>query len=127
MRVNDPDKYISKKELVDNSIGHGKAKNCTLLFGNTDFVCIDNGKWVNPDTFSSAFGMETDKIDSPLHYMESFIGKYNCGLTEASLKTGNLTKIMHNFQGKIKVSILDYEIVVENDSIPKNEQDGVSR
>ena len=65
--------------------------------------------------------METDKIDGPLHYMESFIGKYNCGLTEASLKTGNLTKIIR-FQGKIKVSILDYEIVVENDSIPKQNE-----
>ena len=93
-RVNFPDKLSMYLELTDNSFDHGNASQVGIIITNKTIAHIDNG--IFPiERIRLAWCKNTENLKEfyTLKSRKDKLGKWNCGLTDASIVWGDKATI----------------------------------
>lgn len=93
-RVNFPDKLAMFLELTDNSFDHGDATISGIIIKKKSIVHVDNGNFSN-DRMKYAWCKNTGNLEQyyTKESRENKIGKWNCGLTDASMIWGDIATL----------------------------------
>ena len=123
LRTNSPDKSETIGERTDNHIGHGHANKISIIFEKTRKIDCSNGTWKNIEQFSNTFSQNDDKLMNEERYDGVTAGaKWGQGHTESCIKDGDDSRTMHNFNGTVMVTELNYDKVVEANILIPNER-----
>ena len=89
-RVNFPDKLSMYLELTDNSFDHGEATKAGILITNKNIAHIDNGTFP-VERIQLAWCKNTENLKEyyTSESRKNKLGKWNCGLTDASIIWGD--------------------------------------
>lgn len=89
-RVNFPDKLSMYLELTDNSFDHGNATKAGIVISDKTIAHIDNGTF-SKERVELAWCKNTENLKEyyTSEYRKNKLGKWNCGLTDASIIWGD--------------------------------------
>jgi Histidine kinase-, DNA gyrase B-, and HSP90-like ATPase len=101
------------EELIDNSIGHGRAKNVSVYVSNTEGIGVrDDG--IGVDNINRIFHYG----DASAHDVLSEIGQYGVGAKHACIWLGDVTLVHTVRDGRVHTMRVDWRAVEKSEEWP---------
>ncbi len=122
MRDNYKSKVGNYGEVLDNSVGWGKAKICGVVVNTQETIIIDDGNFQELVHFRNLWRLKKNKNEKKYNNPtnKNMIGKWNEGATSSAICMGNLHHVFTNFEGKLYKNTFDVSRYIRTNRFPKN-------
>ena len=120
MRDNYKSKVGNYGEVLDNSIGWGKATICGVVVNTQETIIIDDGNFQELVHFRNLWRLKKNKNEKKYNNPanKNMIGKWNEGATSSAICMGNLHHAFTNSEGKLYKNTFDVSRYIRTNKFP---------
>ena len=125
MRDNYKSKVGNYGEVLDNSIGWGKATICGVVVNTQETIIIDDGNFQELVHFRNLWRLKKNKNEKKYNNPanKNMIGKWNEGATSSAICMGNLHHAFTNSEGKLYKNTFDVSRYIRTNKFPSGREE----